>query len=227
MNYSRNLRKVAKVKRILASWVIVAVIFSLAGGVSGYAMKSHITAKYEQKEETQTNEHTQSKMVVFGSYDDRIFTQEAPIEWGDDLDFTPIACDMPEEQQEFTCYLCAGYNLDFTLVMALIGYESNYRADIVSKTNDYGLMQINAANHEWLTESLGVTDFTDPYQNIRAGVFVLRKLFERYQDTSMVLMAYSMGEEGASRLWEKGIYSTEYSQSILTIQEQFNEQLGG
>lgn len=54
--------------------------------------------------------------------------------------------------------------------------------------------------------------FTDPYQNIRAGVFVLRKLFERYQDTNMVLMAYNMGEDGADRLWEKGIYSTDYTE---------------
>ena len=68
---------------------------------------------------------------------------------------------------------------------------------------------------------------TDPYENIRAGVFVLRKLFERYQDTNMVLMAYNMGEDGAARLWDKGIYSTEYTEKIMNYQEQFNEQLGG
>ena len=88
-------------------------------------------------------------------------------------------------------------------------------------------MQINQINHQWLTDTLGVTDFTDPYQNIRAGVFVLRKLFERYQDTNMVLMSYNMGEDGAARLWEKGIYSTDYTEKILNYQTQFNEQLGG
>ena len=82
-------------------------------------------------------------------------------------------------------------------------------------------------NHQWLTDTIGVTDFTDPYQNIRAGVFVLRKLFERYQDTNMVLMAYNMGEDAAARLWEKGIYSTDYTEKILNYQMQFNEQLGG
>ena len=40
-------------------------------------------------------------------------------------------------------------------------------------------------------------------------------------------MAYNMGENGASRLWEKGIFETDYTQSILTIQEQFNDQLEG
>ena len=38
-------------KRIIASWVIVAVVFLLIGGVSGYALKTHITAKQEEKTE--------------------------------------------------------------------------------------------------------------------------------------------------------------------------------
>ncbi len=40
-------------------------------------------------------------------------------------------------------------------------------------------------------------------------------------------MAYNMGEDGAARLWEKGIYSTDYTEKILNYQTQFNEQLEG
>ena len=215
-------------KRIIASWVIIALIFFLIGVSVGYSMKVYITVKDELKEETQGSEQVQSEMVIYGSYDDRIFTQEISLDWGaGDLDFTPLDCNMPEEQQEFVFYLCAGYNLDFTLVMALIEHESSYRADVISKSNDYGLMQINKMNHEWLTETIGVTDYLDPYQNIRAGCFILRKLFEKYQDTETVLMCYNMGETGASRLWEKGVFSTVYTESILNIQCRFNEQLGG
>lgn len=215
-------------KRIIASWVIIAVVFSLVGGVSGYALKTHITANGGRKDETQTSEQVQSEILVYGAYDDRIFTQEISLDWGaGDLDFTPLDCKMPEEQQEFTYYLCTGYNLDFTLVMALIQNESSFDPSVVSATHDYGYMQINEMNHQWLTDTLGVTDFTDPYQNIRAGVFVLRKLFERYQDTNMVLMAYNMGEDAAARLWENGIYSTDYTEKILNYQMQFSEQLGG
>lgn len=168
------------------------------------------------------------KTLVYGAYDDRTFTQEISLDWGaGDLNFTPLDYKMPEEQQEFTYYLCTGYNIDFTLVMALIQNESSFDPSVISVTNDYGYMQINKINHQWLTDTLGVTDFTDPYQNIRAGVFVLRKLYERYQDTNMVLMAYNMGEDGAARLWEKGIYSTDYTEKILNYQTQFNEQMGG
>lgn len=228
MNYSKNLRKVAMAKRIIASWAVVAVVFSLVGGLSGYALKTHITAKDREKEEIHTSEQLSTETLVYGAYDERCFTEEISLDCGvGDLDFKPLDCKMPEEQQEFVYYLCSGYNLDFTLVMALIQHESSFDPNVISSTNDYGYMQINAINHDWLTETIGVTDYTDPYQNIRAGVFVLRKLFERYQDTNMVLMAYNMGENGASRLWEKGIFETDYTQSILTIQEQFNDQLEG
>ena len=174
------------------------------------------------------NIQAEDKTLVYGAYDDRIFTQEISLDWGaGDLNFIPLQCDMPQEEQEFLFYLCNGYNIDFCLVMAMIQHESNFDPDIISKTNDHGYMQINVQNHEWLTKTLGVTDYLDPYQNIRAGVFVLRKLFERYQDTDMVLMAYNMGENAASCLWEKGIFETDYTQSILTIQQQFNDQLEG
>ena len=227
MTYSKNINRRAFRNRIVASWCIVASVGFLIGGASGYALKTHITAKDKQKTEEQTLERSSTKTLVYGAYDDRTFTQEISLDWGvGDLDFTPLDCAMPEEQQEFLFYLCAGYNIDFPLVMAMIQHESSFRADVVSSTKDYGLMQINQCNHDWITETIGVTDYLDPYQNMRAGCFVLRKLFERYQDADMVLMAYNMGEDGATRLWEKGIYSTDYTEHILNYQEQFNKQLG-
>lgn len=204
MNYSKNLRKSAMQA---GSLILLGVAFCVGlavGGVSVYALKTHITAKDKDKSIERTLERDNTETLVYGAYDDRTFTQEISLDWGaGDLDFTPLDCKMPEEQQEFTYYLCTGYNIDFTLVMALIQNESSFDPAVISKTNDYGYMQINQINHQWLTDTLGVTDFTDPYQNIRAGVFVLRKLFERYQDTNMVLMAYNMGEDGAARLWER------------------------
>lgn len=226
--YSKNLRKAAMAKRVMVMIAVSLVVGLIVGGVSGYALKTHITAKNEEKEETHTSEQSETETLVYGAYDDRIFTHEISLDWGaDDLDFVPLDCDMPDEQQEFLFYLCAGYNIDFTLVMSLIQYESNYDPTVISTTNDYGYMQINKVNHEWLTETLGLSDFLDPYENLRAGCYILRKLFEKYQDADLVLMAYNMGEDGATCLWEKGVFETPYTQGILTIQEQFNEQLEG
>ena len=105
--------------------------------------------------------------------------------------------------------------------------ESSFRTDVVSDTDDYGLMQINSVNHEKLTENLGITDFTDPYQNIRAGVYILRGLFEKYDDAAKVLMAYNMGDYGASVLWDKGVYSTTYTNKVLAKADEYAAMRGG
>ena len=122
-------------------------------------------------------------------------------------------------------YICKGYNIDWTLVLAVIEQESNYQSDLISDTGDYGLMQINQVNHEWLNQTIGVTDFLDPMWNIRSGVFILRKLFEKYEDPELVLMAYNMGEDGAKTLWEQGIFETNYTKSVLSIQARINERM--
>lgn len=228
MNYSKNIKRADIAKRVILSWCVVAVVFLLIGGVSGYALKTHITAKQGSQYEIHTNIQEEVKTLVYGAYDDRIFTQEISLDWGaGDLDFVPLQCDMSQEEQEFLFYLCNGYNIDFCLVMAMIQVESEFNASVVSVTNDYGLMQINESNHDWLTNALGVTDYLDPYQNMRAGCYILRKLFERYQDTELVLMCYNMGENGASRLWKNGIYSTDYTEKVLNWQHRFQEQLEG
>lgn len=226
MNYPKGIRKAAMGRRVIVLICIAVFLGVVAGGVSGYALKTHITSESVEKGQVHINRQDNTETLVYGAYDDRCFTEEVSLDWGaGDLDFIPLNCQMPEEQQEFVFYLCAGYNIDFSLVMALIQCESNFDPNVISSTNDYGYMQINVQNHEWLTRVLGVTDYTDPYQNIRAGMFTLRKLFERYQNTDMVLMAYHMGEKGAARLWEQGIYSTNYTELIFSTQRQIIEEL--
>lgn len=227
MNYSKNLRKAAIVKRLVLL-VNAALVIGIIIGASGHALKTHITAKKASDDTKLTNILNTTDFVVYGAYDDRCFTTEAALNWGGyDLAFTPLDVPLDADIQEFTYYLCTAYNIDFSLVMAIMQMESSYQTDAVGATNDYGLMQINSCNHEELTAILGVTDFLDPYQNIRAGVFTLRKLFERYQSTDMVLMAYNMGEDSALQLWEKGIYETDYTQSVMKIQKGFNETTEG
>lgn len=108
-------------------------------------------------------------------------------------DFTPLNVPMDESLQEYVYWMADAYEVDFTFLMALIRNESNFQADVISTTNDYGLMQINQKNHEWLSNAVGVTDFLDPYQNIQAGIYILGTLFEKYDDPHKVLMAYNMG----------------------------------
>lgn len=214
MNYSRNIKKASIGKRILISWLVVAVIFSLVGVVVGSIMIKKSEAE------------VQTEILDYEQYDGRIFTGEMSQDWGNgNLDFVALDVPLDKNLQEFIFYLSAGYNMDFTFIMAVIQQESQYNANAVSKSNDYGLMQINEVSHPYITETLGVTDFLDPYENVRAGMFILRKLFEKYETPEKVLMAYNIGETGAGILWKQGIFETNYSKSVLQIQQEMNAEL--
>ena len=217
MNYSRNIKKASIGKRVLISWAVVAIIFSLVGfGIGAICSRSGSTS--EQTE-------TQKEILIFGKSDGKIFEGEMPGKWAGDLKFVSLDVPMDEDLQEFVFYLSAAYEMDFTFVMALIQQESGFQSDVISITNDYGLMQINEINHPYITETLGITDFLEPYNNIRSGMFILRKLFEKYETPEKVLMAYNMGETGAGILWEQGIFETNYSKSVLQVQQGMNAEL--
>jgi len=81
------------------------------------------------------------------------------------------------------------------LVLAVIGIESAGRADAVSSAGAVGLMQLIPAT----AERFGVSDSTDPVQNIKGGVAYLDWLLDEFDnDPVMVLAAYNAGE-GAVR----------------------------
>ena len=132
-----------------------------------------------------------------------------------DTGFEPVDKPMEVEYQGFLYLMSEKYDLDFYLLLALIETESDFQTDLISETNDYGLMQINKMNHEWLSKELDITDFLDPYQNMKAGCYVLSKLMDSCDgNVTKALMSYNMGYEEADTLWKNGIYSTKYSDKV-------------
>lgn len=86
-------------------------------------------------------------------------------------------------------------NVSPALVLAVIGIESAGQPDAVSHAGAVGLMQLIPAT----AERFGVSDSTDPVQNIRGGVAYLDWLLEEFDnDPVLVLAAYNAGE-GAVR----------------------------
>jgi hypothetical protein len=218
------MKKASIRERVLISWVIVAVIFFIIGFGIGWGCRV-LHKGLAQKPEAE-------KALVYGRYDGIIFEGEIMEVKDDDDDddddddeFVLLDVPISEDLQKFIFYLSKGYEIDFTFVMALIQQESSFRVNVISESKDYGLMQINEINHALITETLGVADFLEPYNNIRSGMFILRKLFEKYKTPEKVLMAYNLGESGAVRLWEKGIFEINYSKSVFQYQQQFNEEI--
>lgn len=91
---------------------------------------------------------------------------------------------------------------------------------------EYGYMQINSINSEWLSEKIGVTDLADPYQNIRSGVFILSDLYGKYGDWHKALICYNYGEGGAQEhVFSKGYTTTSYSRTVMEYADAWAEVL--
>lgn len=147
----------------------------------------------------------------------------------EEVEQVPTIYDIPldTELQRYTYELCVEHGVEeyYPLMLAVMWLESNFNEKVVSKTNDYGLMQINKINHKWLSEKLGITDFLDAKQNIKAGVYMLSTYLLKYEDVDKALMAYNLGEAGAHRHWNAGKYTTKYVQLTRQRLEQLQSKV--
>ncbi|MCB0213037.1 MAG: lytic transglycosylase domain-containing protein [Anaerolineae bacterium] len=114
------------------------------------------------------------------------------------------------------------YNLDFSLLKAVVHAESNYSATAVSSAGAKGLMQLM----DGTARQLGVDDSFDPAQNVDGGARYLRNMLDRYQgDEMLALAAYNAGP-GAVDHWQ-GLppYSETqvYVPRILELRNQYRE----
>ena len=126
--------------------------------------------------------------------------------------------------QQYIYEICADNDLSVSLVIALIDKESNFNPECVSDTNDYGLMQINECNFQWVKEDYNSVDMLNPYQNVYCGINILAGYLHKYDDDyTKALMCYNLGEYGASKAWENGIFCTDYTKAVETKWEVYKE----
>jgi soluble lytic murein transglycosylase-like protein len=119
--------------------------------------------------------------------------------------------------QEYVRTVSNEYGVPFELVMAVMYVESGFDPSAISSHGDYGLMQVSSVNHGWLSAELGITDFLDPYQNVTAGVHILaQKIRESNGEFTTALMKYNRGDAVALEQMANGIFSTDYTDKVLT-----------
>ncbi len=124
--------------------------------------------------------------------------------------------------QKYIYEICADEDFPVTLAIAMIDVESEFNPEIVSKTNDYGLMQINEVNFTQLAEDYHTADLTNPYQNVFCGVKIISSYVDKYEgDYTKALMCYNLGEYGAKKAWESGITETDYTKKIMKKWEEY------
>jgi soluble lytic murein transglycosylase-like protein len=89
-----------------------------------------------------------------------------------------------------------GTDVSPALVLAVIAVESAGRVDAVSSAGAEGLMQLMPAT----ASRFGVSDSTNPGQNIKGGVAYLGWLLERFgNDPVLALAGYNAGEGNVAR----------------------------
>lgn len=91
------------------------------------------------------------------------------------------------------------YELHWRLVLATMKQESGFSPTARSHCGALGLMQIMPVTSEELSRILNVEDLSDPNDNIRGGVYYLRKLYNLFPEAeegdrmTLTLAAYNAG----------------------------------
>lgn len=205
----RKLRKRKKEQRTatLILLGIVLLIFGLGTLFGWHLGRAH--TKPAPTSLANTLEHANSGTLTATP---AVFTTE-PTETKNTIVIESEGNTLSLELQSTMVKMCDKYGVPYALALAVADHETRFDPDAKSSTNDYGLMQINTINFEWLKEK-GIDPLT--YEgNIEAGVLMLSKALDRYGEIELALMAYNCGDTGAKRLWDAGTYSTEYSRSVM------------
>lgn len=188
----------------------ILLLFVLFGGVCGFSV---------------------AKLTTSNNTVSVIKTMEVPVYESSEQDdvFTEVLFDIPlsESLQVYIYEICAEKEVPVSLILAMIEQESGFNPEAISATGDYGLMQINKVNHEWLQEDYRCADMLDPYQNVFCGISIISSYIKKYENLEKALMAYNMGDYGAQKAWGNGITSTKYSEKILTLMEKYEEVSNG
>lgn len=91
------------------------------------------------------------------------------------------------------------YGVDWVLVLAVMQQESKFDKNALSHRGAFGLMQIMPQTRLELEERLGVEETMSPGNNIKAGVFHLKRLSRAFSSASeedrtlLTLAAYNAG----------------------------------
>ena len=119
----------------------------------------------------------------------------------------------PQKYSEYVEKYAEEYDIDSLLVYAIIKAESNFKPEVVSKSNAVGLMQLMDATAEDTANKLGMEynseDLTDPEINIRLGTKYFSSWYETYKNIPIALTAYNAGSGNVDKWIQEDVISSD------------------
>lgn len=129
---------------------------------------------------------------------------------------------IPKKYDDIIDKYSTEYNVDRSLVKAVIFKESRFKDTAVSSKGAIGLMQLMPSTALWLMNKLKIEDYKieSADNNIRLGTYYLSYLMNLMDsDEDHALLAYNAGPENAKR-W---VNSEGYSKEDMDNYVDFNE----
>lgn len=120
----------------------------------------------------------------------------------------------PTDYSDYVEKYSEQYDLDKSLVFAVIKCESNFEPNAVSSANAKGLMQLQDDTYKWVCSKYNDTDINENYlfdaeKNIEAGCRLLRLHLNEFSDINTVLCAYHAGRNITLGWLENPEYSSD------------------
>lgn len=130
---------------------------------------------------------------------------------------------LDKDLQNYIFEVCADYDVDPALVMAVIKKESNFKPDTLGDSGrSHGLMQIQPRWHQARADALNCSNLLNPYHNVTVGIDLLAELFSTGKSLEWVLMAYNGGPSYANKKVANGELS-DYARTVIGYMNTFKK----
>ena len=135
--------------------------------------------------------------------------------------YTPYDVPLDADLQQYIVETCYQYGVPVEIIFAMIERESNFDIYAVGIYGEVGLMQIIPETGSYLKDQIGLTDLSDPRQNVQGGCWLLSLFLNKGYSLEDALICYNAGEGTAGGLFSQGIHSTAYTCDIFAFAEKY------